>query len=65
MLNWVLNTPLYYPLAKVHRISTDQSEKSFFCVKLISNSKIATVLYYHNGSTIQRDKLNNRATQVK
>ena len=27
---WVLNTPLYYLLAKVHRISTKQSTKSFF-----------------------------------
>ena len=39
--------------------------KVFFSVKLSDNSKIVTVLYYHNRSTIQRDKLSNIATQVK
>ena len=57
--------PLYYLLAKVHRMSRKRSTKSFFSLKLGDNSKIVTVLYYRNTSTIQRDKLSNRATQVK
>ena len=63
--NWVQNMPLYYLLAEVHSMSTKRSAKSFFSVKLSVTSIIVTVLYYHNRSTIQMDKLNNRATQVK
>ena len=39
--------------------------QSLFSVKLCDNSKIVIVLYYHNRSTIQSDKLYNRATQLK
>ena len=61
----VLNTPLYYLLPKVQGMSTNRSTKSFFSVKLSDNSKIVIVQYYGNRSKIQRDKLNNRATQGK
>ena len=61
MFDWVLTTPLYYLFAKVHRMSTKLSPKSF-SVKL---SEILIVLYRHNRSTFQKDKLKNRAKQVK
>ena len=38
---------------------------SDWILKVSDNSKIVTVLYYRNRFTIQRDKLHNRATQVK
>ena len=31
MSDWVLNTPLYHLLAKVHRMSTNRCTKSFIC----------------------------------
>ena len=59
--DWVLDRILYYLLAKVHRMSTKRSTKSFFSLKLTDNWKIVA----RNRSIIQRDILNNRATQVK
>ena len=50
--NWILNTPLYYLLAEVHRTSTKGSTKSFSFVKLSDNSKIITMLDYRNRSTV-------------
>ena len=43
--DWVLNTPLYYLLAKVHKMSKKRSMKSFFSLKLSDNTKIVTLLY--------------------
>ena len=42
---WVLNTPLCYLLAKVHRMSTNGLQ-SLFSITLSDNSKIVNVLYY-------------------
>ena len=39
--------------------------QSRFSVKLSDNSKVLIMLYYHSRSTIQRDKLKNRAIHVK
>ena len=39
--------PLYYLLAKVHRVSTKQFTKSFFSVKLCQKSRIATTIDPH------------------
>ena len=50
--NWILNTPMYYLLAEVHRTSTKRYTKSFSFVKLSDNSKIITMLYYRNRSTV-------------
>ena len=61
----VLNTSLYYLLAEV-LVCQQNGLQSLFSVKLSDNSKIVTAFYYlYNRSTIQKHKLNNRATQVK
>ena len=58
MLDWALNAPLYYLLAKFHRMSTKRS-KTFFRASL---TKIVTVLYYHNRFTIKTDNNNGFRT---
>ena len=64
MSDWVLNMPKYYLFAKY--IESQQiNQQSLFSVKLSDNSKVFTVLYYHNRSTIQRDKpKNSNSSQV-
>ena len=52
----VLNTPLNYFYAEVHRMSTKRSAEPFFSAKLSDNSKIVTVLYYRNRSKIKKEK---------
>ena len=51
---WVLNTPITSLLK--HRECQRNDLQSLFSVKLSENSKIVTVLYQHDKSTIQRDK---------
>ena len=66
----------FLPITEVYLEPSQISTMEFFCkirtdlqslfsVKLSDNSEIVTLLYYHNKSAIQRNKLNNRATQVK
>ena len=54
--DWVLNTPLYYLLAKVHIECQQTIYKVFSFVTLSDNSKILNVLHYPNRFTIERDK---------
>ena len=67
MFNWALNTPLYCLFSKAHRMSTNLSTiLSLFSAKLSDNSKILIMLYYHNRSTFQREKVKeqSRTSQI-